>query len=665
MKVSIRWRIIGVVLLVFLIGLGSLATISSVIIKNQTEETVVEQGETLVSQISTNITSFLSTYEKGVHNLAISDGVKEFYNSDRTYAGEADQKYRAVLAKFLESFDAATNIYFADADAMICEPHFDGAIGFDATSREWYQNAMANPGVFQWSAPYVDSSTGQYAIGGSITVSDGNKIIGVMGVDLLLDNITELVMGLNLDFDGYAVITDSNGMAIAHPTSSGEDISEEGYIKAISAKSEQLSFVTSKIGSDDSIVVYNKIPNLNWLISTVYSEKKVHETANNVQFVIAIVTIIILALTFGTLYFFISRIVTPLYQLGTLMDKVSDGDLTVQFNSDRKDEIGRLTHYFNDMILNMKNIVSVVKQSSENVEDRSHHLSAMAEETSATSIEVSKAVNEIAIGASQSSEQADLVTSQSMELSNKVSNMQQHTNTMKQITQKATTLNVQGQDKMNELLVSFENSEEGLRSMTEVVSALETKISSIDEVMNSISAISAQTNLLALNASIEAARAGEHGKGFAVVAEEVRKLAEESAKSTEQVKQIVIELNKESEVVVSQMQTMNTTFNEQGGVVKDTGEVFNQLSQFLENIEQSFGVVTNEITGIIEYQDEVVGIIGKMAMNSQTTAAACEEVSASSDEQLRAIQSVAQASEELSSLSKDLSLAISRFKIEE
>ena len=665
MKVSIKWKIISFVLLVFLIGLGSLATISSVIIKNQTEETVIAQGETLVSQISTNITSYLNTYETGVRNLANSDDVKEFYHSDRTYDSEADLKYRAILKKFKETYEAASNVYFTDDKIITNEPHFDGDSEFDSTTREWYQKAMANPGEFQWSAPYIDQASKQYAIGGTITVSDGDKIIGVMGVDVLLGSITELAMGLNLDFDGYAVFTDSNSIAVSHPTLSGEDISKEAYIQAISKKSENIGFVESKVDNDKSLIIYNKIPNIDWTISTVYSKNKIHETANSIQQVILIVTAVILVLTFVALYFLISQIVTPMVQLGTLMEKVADGDLTVHFNNNRKDEIGRLTHYFNDMIINMKNIVSVVKQSSENVEDRSHHLSAMADETSATSIEVSKAINEIAVGASQSSEHADFVMSKSMELSNKVTNMQQHTGTMKQITQEATALNVQGQQKMNELLLSFGNSEEGLGTMTAVVTALEAKISSIDEVMDSISSISAQTNLLALNASIEAARAGEHGKGFAVVAEEVRKLAEESAKSTEQVKQIVTELNKESELVVSQMQTMNTAFTEQGGVVKDTGEVFNQLSQFMENIEQSFGIVTNEITGIITYQDEVVEIIEKMAINSQSTAAACEEVSASSDEQQRAIHSVAEASEELSSLSEGLSLAISRFKIEE
>lgn len=355
--------------------------------------------------------------------------------------------------------------------------------------------------------------------------------------------------------------------------------------------------------------------------------------------------------------------VKPLYTLGTLMERVSDGDLTVHIEVKTQDEIGRLAHHFNDMIGHMKNIIRVVQHSATNVEDRSHHLSAMAEQTSASSIEVSMAVNEIAVGATESSENADEVTEQSASLGNQINRMHEQTSAVQKVTMEAGQLNGTGQEKMSALLTSFDSSEKDLHEMARVVSALEAKITSIDSVMNGISAISAQTNLLALNASIEAARAGDHGKGFAVVADEVRKLAEQSAASTEQVKATITELQKESHSVTSQMKEMEETFHNQGSVVEDTNAVFNQLSSLIDTIEDSFVSVTEEIQGIIGYKDQVVHTIEHMAITAQSSAAACEEVSAASDEQLRAIQSVAEASEQLNNLSNELSVAVSKFKL--
>lgn len=223
--------------------------------------------------------------------------------------------------------------------------------------------------------------------------------------------------------------------------------------------------------------------------------------------------------------------------------------------------------------------------------------------------------------------------------------------------------NTNGQRQMHALKTSFTTTGKTLEEMSTDIDSLGGKVQAIGSVMETIMNISKQTNLLALNASIEAARAGEHGKGFAVVAEEVRTLAEQSARATDDVKVTIEELQKESHIVSEQMQQTINTFREQGVVVGDTENTFEELSSLMDTMQESIHTVSNEIQLIATHKDDVSITVETMSATSQETAAACEEVSASSEEQLRAIQSVTEAAETLTELSEKLSEVIAQFKM--
>lgn len=662
MKLSIKWKIIGIVAIIVVVGLGSLASISSYVISQKTEESVVEESKSFVEQLSHNVETFLGTYENALLTYAKSDEIQTYVTDRTVLFDEADTLLRTDLAAFMSHYEEASGIYFAQADHILYEPHFDGIEDVDATTRIWYKNSLANPDSVVWTEPYIDAATGEYAITGAKAVYDDGEIIGVLAVDLLLQSLTDMVSSTDLGYEGYPIILDAAGTAVVHPTLAGESLADAPFVQKM-ASSEEPSELSTEIDGEDSIYIYKSIPAVGWSIGVIYNVNNLQVVANDIQKIILLITAVILAVTFIVLFYFISRMVKPLYTLGTLMERVADGDLTVHIDVKNRDEIGRLAHHFNVMIQQMKNIIQVVKESSVNVESRSHHLSAMAEETSASAIEVAKAVNEIASDASDSSEHADTVSGQLESLGGKINLVNERSTDVESVTTKAAQLNTGGREKMGDLLTSFESSETELAQMAAVISQLEQKITAIDSIMDTISSISAQTNLLALNASIEAARAGDHGKGFAVVAEEVRKLAEQSAVATEQVKTTITKLQQESDHVTARMNDMQHTFNESGDVVKTTSELFIDLADCIDQINASFEAVHEEISGVNRYKDDVLQTVQKMADAAQASAAACEEVSAASDEQLTAIQSVAESSEQLNNLSNELAVAVSRFTL--
>ncbi|MGN7470707.1 methyl-accepting chemotaxis protein [Brevibacillus sp. SAFN-007a] len=354
----------------------------------------------------------------------------------------------------------------------------------------------------------------------------------------------------------------------------------------------------------------------------------------------------------------------PVLRLVAEMKEVAEGNLRGErLVVKSRDEIFDLANSFNAMTDSLKGVIRQVGETSEQVASSAEELMASAEQTSRATEQIAVTVQEVAAGTERQvtsvGQGVKAIEDMSRGIRQIAVNAQQASSMVVQVASMAGD----GNQSIQAAVEQMNAIHDSIRELAGVVDGLGNHSQAIGQIIEVITGIAEQTNLLALNAAIEAARAGEHGRGFAVVADEVRKLAEQSSQSAQQIGQLIQTIQADTKLAVDAMESGTKEVQEGILVVHHAGETFGQIQSSITTVADQIQDVSAAAQEVSAHSEQVVQAIELVSEVSGIAAEGTQNVSAATEEQLAAMEEITSSATALSDMADELQQMISRFKV--
>lgn len=362
---------------------------------------------------------------------------------------------------------------------------------------------------------------------------------------------------------------------------------------------------------------------------------------------------------------YIGRIISrPVVELSKAAEKIAAGDLTSsELDVKNKDEIGDLAVSFKKMRRNLRELIQTVSSNAGQVAASAEELTASADQTSLATEQIATTMQSVASGIENQFNTVEEASRTITEISIGAQEIARNTQIVSDSTLDAYSKAAEGTASIQTVIGQMKAISRTVNELSQVIGCLGASSQEIGQISSVIKGLSTQTNLLALNAAIESARAGEHGRGFAIVAVEVRKLAEQSSLSAQQISGLIETIQEEKQKAVQSMEAATVEVSEGLGMVNTAGESFGSIQTSVNIVSTQIQEVSSSVQQMAAGAEQMVQSMKSITEVSEHTASGAQQVSASTEEQLEAMKGISGAALNLSQIAEQLQLEIEKFRV--
>ncbi len=650
----------GILVAVICIGLGIISFInSSKALKSNLENTLPEVAAQTASNIQGRIEGELSSLE----SIAAREDIKDVNNS-------ADSKIPILSEEVKRTGGIRLSIIDKEGNVTTSE-----GTHTNVKDKEYFKTALS--GKSNVTDPSISKTDGSVVVIYAVPIKNNDEISGVLIETRDGNKLSDLTDQVKIGQTGTAFMINKNGTTIANSnrdlvlqmSNVIEEAKKDPKVQALADIESKMITKAKGTGEyeyegENKFVGYAPVQGTDWSVGISVTQSEQLSELDSLKISIILSSVVFLIIGLVIIYILSNSISKGIKLTSKHLDILAEGNLSEEMSTkylEAKDEIGVMTNAMKSMQESLRTMIRKIKENSSSINGQSENLSSISEEIANVSQNVTEAISEVAKGTSNQSEELIHITEILDEFSDKLSEMVGEIQVVDSNSREISLMANDSSSEMNGLNQSVINVSNSFKEFNNKIKSLGNDINEINEITSLINSVAEQTNLLALNAAIEAARAGEAGKGFSVVAEEIRKLAEQSKDSSENISKLISVISSNAETIVKESIAMDGEMINQAKIIDNSITSFKKIIQAVDKVIPKIEVVKGSADKIENDKNVILTKINGLSSISVEVSASAQEISASSEEMNASTEEVASSAQILSNMTNQMIEEVNRF----